>query len=106
MTFVGIYSCIIGTLGAIGGASKESRFYRVDDIICRVLGIAHVILGAGLLLHKHWALISLIIIYVISIVEAIITVRIREWFGFLCGIMLFLGLPLIYLILFLSSQTW
>jgi hypothetical protein len=75
---VGVYSCIIGVLGTIGGASEDSRFYQIDDIVCRVLGIAQLIMGAELLLHNYWALIPLIFIYAIAIVEAIVTVQTQE----------------------------
>jgi hypothetical protein len=104
IVIVGAYSCIIGILEILGGAHEESRFYRFDDAFVRLIGVAFVITGAGFWLDKKWALIPLVLTYIISIAEVAITARARYWLPLLGGTFLFLGLPLIYLIAFYTSE--
>src|SRR5947209_3990201 len=75
MLILGAYTCVIGLLNVVGGASRDSRFYRVDDVVVRALGIAFLLLGAGLLSGQRWAAIPLAAVYLASIVEAALTFR-------------------------------
>lgn len=52
--------CVIGTvimgfLDLLGGASPDGRFYAVDDVVVRALGLALILLSVGILLRRRWA---------------------------------------------------
>jgi hypothetical protein len=70
---VSLYSCILGVLNLIGGASRKSHFYDIDNIVVRVLGLALVIGGIGMLSRRAWSRHFLIISYIVSIVEIFTT---------------------------------
>ena len=42
---ISLYSCIIGILDLIGGASYQSLFYTIDNIIVKVIGLIFIISG-------------------------------------------------------------
>lgn len=70
---VSLYSCIIGAMNLIGGASRKSQFYDVDNIVVRVLGLALVIGGIGMFSRYAWSRHLLIVSYIASIIELFTT---------------------------------
>lgn len=67
-----LYICI-GATQILEGADASSRFYYIDNIAIRIIGIALIVTSIGLLLKKEIARKSFIALMVISILEIIIT---------------------------------
>ena len=95
MWLIAVYSCGIGLLNLCGGASPDSRFYRADDFAVRLLGIALLVLGALLAFRPIWTIVPLAVVYLLSIIEVIITARSPSP---VIGAILFFGVPLGFLI--------
>jgi hypothetical protein len=64
---------LIGIEEIINGADSGSRFYYIDNIVIRVLGFCFIVLSIGLLLRKEIARRGIVIICLISLLEAIVT---------------------------------
>ena len=93
---------LMGVLNIIDGASLESRFYIIDDIVIRFLGAGFVLIGLLLSLRRNWVFISSILIFVFSILEAMITYDIDKHSGFhnitfLIFTFILFGVPIIIL---------
>ena len=95
---VGAYTWLIGVLNTIGGASADSRFYAVDDIVVRVLGVAFIVLGLSLVLKKRWPVFPLSLVYGLSLVEVLVTTAYPQLPAMMTGAFLFFGLPLCFLL--------
>jgi hypothetical protein len=84
----------------VTGASKDSRFYAVDDILVRVLGAILVILGVALLGGQSQVILPLAFTYFFSILEVLLTARSRSVMAI--GT-LFFGVPFLYLLFYFSK---
>ncbi|MES2464487.1 MAG: hypothetical protein V4671_28330 [Armatimonadota bacterium] len=95
---IGAYTWLIGILNTVGGASTDSRFYAVDDIVVRALGVALLVLGLCLVLKKRWPLLPLIGIYGLSIIEVFVTSSPASLSTNLFAAVFLFGLPLLFLL--------
>lgn len=96
---VSLYSCIIGVLNLIGGASHYGRFYVVDNIVVRIIGFVFVVAGVGLMLRYTWARYLLVLSFVVSMVEILFTYDYSNYVGsfFVVRVILavlFFGVPI------------
>ena len=66
---------MIGILDLIGGASRSSRFYIVDNVVIRLIGGALIVFGLALFTRRDWAFIGMISVLALSIVEVVLTIE-------------------------------
>jgi hypothetical protein len=64
---------LIGIEEITNGADPGSRFYYIDNIIVRVLGLCFIILSIGLLLRKEFARKGIVVVCLVSMLEALAT---------------------------------
>ncbi len=100
MTILALYSCLLGILNLLTGASKDSRFYAVDDVLVRFLGAILVLLGLALLWGQSQVVLPLAITYLFSILEVLLTAHSRSVMAI--GT-LFFGVPFLYLLFCLAK---
>ena len=74
---VSLYSCIIGVMNLIGGASRKSQFYDVDNVVVRVLGLALVIGGIGMLSRYAWSRHLLLASYAVFDIRGFLYLQLR-----------------------------
>jgi hypothetical protein len=97
---VGWYSCVIGVLNLIGGAAHNSRFYEIDNIVVRIIGLTFVVAGIGLLLSHNWAKYILLLTYIVSIVEILITYDYTHY------VASYFVIRIILIVIFFGVPTW
>ncbi len=73
LTFLIVHALAIGFLDLVFGASPESRFYVVDDIIVRAIGLGLVVFGGALGFRKGWAFVGLVSCLALTVVEVLAT---------------------------------
>jgi len=89
---MGLYSCIIGFLNLVYGASSHSRYLVIDNMAVRAIGLIFIISGIGLLLRYSWARSILLLSYIASIVEIFVTYDYADAKStyYLCFVMFFI----------------
>ncbi len=97
---VSLYSCIIGVLSLIGGASHNSHFYIIDNIVVRIIGLVFVTAGIGLLLRFTWARYMLLISYIASMVEILFTYDYTNY------VVSYFVIRIILAVIFFGVPTW
>ena len=120
LAYCALVAFIVGSLDFLGGASSDSRFYPVDRIVVRLLGVGLMIFSVLIFLRLSWAFYGLIICFALSIVESLLTFRpevqpvakrlpastiLKVWIVFQ---LLIFGVPIVFLMwlrpLFTNSQ--
>jgi hypothetical protein len=66
---------VMGLLDLIAGASQESRFYAVDNVLVRLIGGGLILSSVGLVLRRGWGFVASFCFLGISIVEVVATDR-------------------------------
>jgi hypothetical protein len=89
-------------MNLIGGASRKSQFYDVDNIVVRVLGLLLVIGCIGLFYRYAWSRHLLILTYIASIIEIFTTYNYARhetphMVITVIFVVIFFGLPIWYL---------
>ena len=102
MKFLGAYTCFIGILNVWGGAARESRFYHVDNVVVRLLGLAFIILGTALLLRQRGSLAPLAVVYGLSVMEVVAT---KAPVFVLVFAAVFFGVPLAYILSCINGRV-
>ena len=97
---ISLYSCIIGVLNLIGGASHNSRFYVVDNVAVRIIGLVFLVAGIGLMLRYTWARYILLLSFAASMVEILFTYDYANYVGS------FFLVRIILAVLFFGVPTW
>ena len=105
LRIVGAYTWLIGVLNTVGGASSDSRFYAVDDIVVRAVGVAFIVLGLGLVLKNRWPVLPLTIVYGLALIEVLATTAPGQLPAMAAGALLFFGLPLLFLLRALRQEN-
>jgi len=65
----------MGVLDLTGGASKDSRFFPVDDVLVRLVGIGLIAGGIGLILRRGWGFVGSILVLILSMLEVLATTK-------------------------------
>lgn len=63
----------MGVLNIAYGASPESRFFAIDDVVVRLLGAGVLVCAVGTLLRRQWGYAGLIWLLGLSCVEIAVT---------------------------------
>lgn len=63
----------IGILNVTGGASPSSRFYVLDDVVVRLLGVGFMVFSLAVFLRRRWAFLGAIWCLSLSILEILVT---------------------------------
>lgn len=63
----------MGVLNIRYGASPESRFYAIDDVVVRLLGAGMLVCSVGTLLRRQWGFAGLIWLLGLSCLEIAVT---------------------------------
>jgi hypothetical protein len=63
----------VGVLDLMGGASKESRFYSIDNVLVRLIGAGLLSGAIGLVLRRGWGFAVSILFVALSVAEIIAT---------------------------------
>ena len=100
-----LFAAIEGVFDVIGGADPSSRAYEVDNIIVRFLGLGLVIFAALIFTRKHWAFIGIIIFFIMSSLEVVVTYqfaspaghRMPEFLILAANLLIFFGIPTVLL---------
>ena len=68
-----LWMLAMGIMNIAWGASPSSRFYVIDDVVVRILGVGLVMTSLSLFFRQNWAFIGAISILAISILEIVVT---------------------------------
>lgn len=72
-----VWMLTVGVMNIVWGAAKSSRFYEIDDVFVRILGVGFILFSLFIFLRRNWAFIGAICILVISILEIVMTDQIE-----------------------------
>jgi hypothetical protein len=98
---------IHGMVCIIGGSSPDSRFYAIDRIVVRVLGVGSVVFAVLVFLRESWAFYGLVCCLTFSLIDELIPFRqdvaasnlaARFPFAYMVFVTLILGVPIALLL--------
>ena len=101
-----LFALIEGVLDAVGGASPSSPAHKIDDIVVRLLGIGLATFSILIFTRKNWAFIGLILFFIMSAMEVVVTYRftstgserVLEFLFNATGVFIFFGIPMALLV--------
>lgn len=94
----------MGILDVAWGASSDSRFYAVDDIVVRVLGALLILFSLGLLLRRNWAFMGSIAVLALFLPELLLTHNFAA--TSIVGMVVMVAMVLVFLGAPIALLTW